>query len=242
MGTRFEVVLPAADPEALRPAGEAALAEIEEWHRRLSRFAPDSFLEHIHRAAAEAPVVVDREMLALFADCVAVWEASGGAFDPALGSGMDAVALDPSGSTIHFTRPGVALDLGGIGKGHALDCAARVLREAGITSALVHGGTSSVIAIGAPPDQPAWKIALAGSGEPPRTVALRDSALGASSNQGRRHVTDPRSGREVVGARLAVVTGPSARRCDAWSTAALVLGMRPEALPAGYEAVFVGTG
>jgi thiamine biosynthesis lipoprotein ApbE len=53
-------------------------------------------------------------------------------------------------------------------------------------------------------------------------------------------VVDPRSGQEVVGARLAVVTGPSARTCDAWSTAALVAGVRPEALPSGYETVIVG--
>jgi len=239
MGTRFEVVLPAEDPEALRPAGEAALAEIEAWHQRLTRFAPDSQLGHLHRAAADAPVTVDRELLGLLQDCVAVWAASGGAFDPSLGTGMDAVRLDPDAATVRFSRPGVTLDLGAIGKGHVLDTAARVLREAGVSSALVHGGTSSVIAIGTPPDQPSWKIALAGSGDPPRILALQDSALGASSNQGRRHVVDPRTGQEVAGPRLAVVTGPSARLCDAWSTAALVLGVGPPALPPGYEVVIV---
>jgi thiamine biosynthesis lipoprotein len=239
MGTRFEVVLPAEDPEALRPAGEAALAEIEEWHRRLTRFEPDSQLNHLHRAAVDAAVPVDRDLYALLEECVAVWRTSGGAFDCSLGTGMDAVELDPAASTVRFTRPGVTLDLGGTAKGHALDSAARVLRDAGVTSALVHGGTSSVIAIGAPPDQPAWKIALADSGEPPRIISLKDSALGASSNHGRRHVTDPRGDRDLVGPRLAVVTGPSARTCDAWSTAALVLGVCPEQLPEGYEAVIV---
>ncbi|MDP9144311.1 MAG: FAD:protein FMN transferase, partial [Actinomycetota bacterium] len=170
MGTRFEVVLPAADPEALRPAGEAALAEIEEWHRRLTRFEPDSQLNHLHRAAVGAPMPVDRELYALLEECVAVWRASGGAFDCSRGTGMDAVELDPVGCTVQLARHGVTLDLGGIGKGHALDRAATVLREAGISSALVHGGTSSVIAIGAPPDQSAWKIALAGSGDPPRVI------------------------------------------------------------------------
>ena len=58
MGTRFEVVLPADDPEAVRPAGEAALAELEEWDGRLSRFTPDSLLQHIHRAAkAPQPII-----------------------------------------------------------------------------------------------------------------------------------------------------------------------------------------
>ena len=239
MGTRFEVVLPAEDPEAMRPAGEAALAEIEEWHRRLTRFEPDSQLSHLHRAAVDAPVMVDRDLYALFEDCVVVWRASGGAFDPALGTGMDAVELDPVQSTVRFTRPGVRLDLGGIAKGHALDHAAQVLREAGVTSALLHGGTSSVLAIGRPPEAPGWKIALAGSGNPPTVITLADQALGASSQFQREHVADPRTGTLIKGARLAAVIGPSARLCDAWSTALLVLGERPAAMPAGYEAVVI---
>lgn len=240
MGTRFEVVLPGDDPEALRPAGEAALAEIEAWHQRLTRFSPDSQLGHIHRAAAHGPVVVDRELFALLQDATTVWTASGGAFDPSLGSGMEWVALDPVGSTVQFTRAGVTLDLGAIGKGHALDAAAQVLRDAGVLSALIHGGTSSVIGIGHPAEPDGWAIALAGSGDPPVVVSLRDQALGASSNLGRRHVVDPRSTAEVQGPRLAVVIGPTARLCDAWSTALLVLGQRPVGMPAEYEGVVVG--
>lgn len=234
MGTRFEVVLPAENPEAMRPAGEAAVAEIEEWHRRLSRFEPDSLLQHIHRAAFDAPVPVDGDMMALLEDCVAVWRDSGGAFDPSLGSGMDSVALDSTTSTIRFMRRGVQLDFGAIGKGHALDCAERVLREAGVESALIHGGTSSVIGLGRPPGEDGWKIALAGSGDPPVVVALVDQALGVSSNVGREHVMDHRQGRSSVSPSLAAVAGPSARRCDAWSTAALVIGEAPAKLPEGY--------
>ncbi len=239
MGTRFEVVLPADDPMAMRPAGEAALAEIEEWHRRLTRFEPDSQLNHLHRAAVDAPVVVDRDLYALFEDCVSVWRASGGAFDVAIGTGMDAVELDEAQSTIRFTRPGVTLDLGGIAKGHALDHAAQVLREVGVTSALLHGGTSSVVAIGGPPGEVGWKVALAGSGNPPTVVTLTDQALGTSSQFHREHVTDPRTGTLIKGARLAAVMGPSARLCDAWSTALLVLGERPDGMPTGYETLLV---
>ncbi|MDZ4673470.1 MAG: FAD:protein FMN transferase [Gemmatimonadota bacterium] len=239
MGTRFEVVLPAENPEVLRPAGEAALAEIEEWHRRLSRFEPDSLLQHIHRAAFDAPVSVDGDMMALLEDCVAVWRNSDGAFDPSLGSGMESVALDPTARTIRFARRGVQLDFGAVGKGHALDCAARVLREAGVESALIHGGTSSVFGLGYPPGESGWKIALAGSGDPPIVVTLTDQALGASSNVGRVHVMDHRHGKSSASRTLAAVTGPSARLCDAWSTAALVMGERPARLPDEYEMFLV---
>ena len=60
MGTRFELVLLAGRGD-LRAAGEAAIDEIETWHRRLSRFAPDSLVSHINREAARAPVRLDRD-------------------------------------------------------------------------------------------------------------------------------------------------------------------------------------
>src|SRR5687767_1455868 len=71
--------------------------------------------------------------------------------------GVRLVELDPKNFTIRFARAGVMLDLGAIGKGYAIDQAAEILREAGITRALIHGGTSTVYAIGSP-----WKIAISG--------------------------------------------------------------------------------
>jgi thiamine biosynthesis lipoprotein ApbE len=74
--------------------------------------------------------------------------------------GMHLIELDPANFTIRFLRPGVMLDLGAIGKGYAIDQAAEILRDAGVKSALIHGGTSTVYAIGAPPNAPAWNIAI----------------------------------------------------------------------------------
>ena len=116
----------------------------------------------------------------------------------------------------------VPLDLGGIAKGHALDLAAGVLRSHGVSSAFLHGGTSSAIGIGTPPGLEGWRVQLAGGGE----VMLRDLGLSVSAVwEGNPHPTlDPRTGKEVPGPRRAVVTGSSARMCDALSTAALVSG------------------
>ena len=62
--------------------------------------------------------------------------------------GMALVQLNPGDFTVQFAREGVMLDLGAIGKGYAIERAAEVLREAGVTSALLHGGTSTVQALG----------------------------------------------------------------------------------------------
>jgi thiamine biosynthesis lipoprotein len=228
MGTRFELVLHGEDPVGLRAIGEAALEEIEGCHQRFSRFDESSLLSHLHRSGDRRPVPVDAATFALFEDAAAVWRESGGAFDPTAPAGaMGALVLDQRNRSIAFDRPGVRLDLGAIAKGHALDLAARVLRAHDVTSAFLHGGTSSAIGIGAPPEGE-WRVAI---GEEP-VVTLRDQALSVSAVwDGNPHPTlDPRTGLPVAGPRRVAVLGPSARLADAWSTATLVLGTRPPAL------------
>ena len=58
---------------------------------------------------------------------------------------MGLVHLDPAQFSVRFERPGVMLDLGAIGKGYAVEKAAELLREAGVESALLHGGTSTIL-------------------------------------------------------------------------------------------------
>ena len=52
------------------------------------------------------------------------------------------------------------IDLGGIGKGYALDRAADVLRAHGISRALLDAGGSTIVAMGAPPGQSGWLVHL----------------------------------------------------------------------------------
>jgi thiamine biosynthesis lipoprotein len=124
------------------------------------------------------------------------------------------------------------LDLGAVGKGFALDRAAAELREAGVTRALLHGGTSSSIAIGAPPGRPGWGIAIANAtGEADATVELRDASLSVSAPHGRvadsgGHVLDPASGQPTEPGTVVAVTSPSATLADAWATALAVFAAR----------------
>ncbi|MBI3876909.1 MAG: FAD:protein FMN transferase [Verrucomicrobia bacterium] len=163
--------------------------------------------------------------------------------------GWHLVALDEAQGTVRFSRDGVMLDLGAIGKGYALERAAEILREAGVTSGLIHGGTSTVCAIGAPPGEAAWKIAIdhpannaaakteadSGKREPPLAVVpLKNEALSVSAVWGKSfqsggrtygHVIDQRTGEPAQGAALAAVVLPSATETDAFSTALLTLGL-----------------
>ena len=157
MGTRFELVLmDELSPGFLRAAGEAALAEIEDAHRRLSAFAKDSVIAHLNRAAGlgprAGPIPIDGETHALLLRCAELVELTDGAFDPGLGRRMaqlgfreraaceepyaggwcNSVEVNPRAPEVRFLRAGMAIDLGGVAKGYALDLAAEALREAGI--------------------------------------------------------------------------------------------------------------
>jgi thiamine biosynthesis lipoprotein len=169
-------------------------------------------------------------------------------------SGWHRVRLDGSAFSVTFDHPGVELDLGALGKGHALDRALDLLTEAGVPHALLHGGTSSILTRGLAPDGRAWRVGLPGpqdsepgktgsaalSGAPSVThsLELRDESLSVSAVWGKSfteggqqlgHVLDPRTGEPVRRARCAAVVGPEAAVSDALSTALLVLG--PEGRP-----------
>ncbi|HUR28943.1 MAG TPA: FAD:protein FMN transferase [Planctomycetota bacterium] len=246
MHTRFELVLEGRDETQARAASEAALAVIEACDARWSRFQSDSLVSRINRDAGAHWVRVDPETFDVLERCLAWKHATRGAFDVAVGAPMDRVRedcepagspagafeLDATRSSVRFTIEGTQLDFGGVGKGAALDLAAEALREAGIERALLHGGTSSVLGLGAPPESPeGWPIGLGVEFEH-RTVMLRDRALSISAARGSRegstrvHVVDPRSGFALLGDSRCAVVAPTAAEAEAWSTALLVLAAR----------------
>lgn len=263
MATRFELVLPGDDPVRRRAIGEAALAEIAECEAAISPFRAGSLIARCNRQAGGAPVRVGPITFALLVACRDLHRATGGAFDPTIGPvlralgrrgvppadpaglaearalvGMDAVELDPAACSVRLPRPGMALDLGAIGKGHALELAAEVLRQHGVGCALLHGGTSSVLALGAPPGLPGWRIAVGPWPDPP-VVTLRDGALSVSAPTQPGHAPDAAPTAHVVdpdpagaGPRHAAVAvlAADARTAEAWSTALLARpGLPPDA-------------
>lgn len=262
MGTRFEMALsggssaPRSSAE-LRAAGEAAWAEVSELHAMWSAFDPGSLLTRVNRLAAGRAVPVDGETFSILVLARDLWEATEGAFDPTLGAqmrargfrpnpaeaeegesspGMAAIELDRDAGTVRFLDPRVELDLGALAKGYALDRVEKSLRESEVPCALIHGGTSGVVAIGTPPDSPGWPIALDRDGVLPHAF-LRDCAFSVSAGSGRvvdgrtgpvGHVIDPAGG-EVAIDRFSAVVTDSAAVADAWATALLVLDHIPPA-------------
>src|ERR1700722_579143 len=265
MATRFEIVLHGDDSPALRAAGDEALDEIQRIEAQLSLYQPTSEVSRMNALAAREAVRVTPELFRLLQQAKQLHRETEGAFDITIAPlvrcwgfmggtgqmpsakalaearkvvGMNLVELDEGNFTVRFAREGVMLDFGAIGKGYAVERAAELLREAGVTSALINGGTSTVYALGRPPDIESWKVTIElpadssdGKRERLATVPLRDEAMSVSAVWGKSfesagktlgHVLDPRTGEPAAHALLAAVALPSATETDALSTALLV--------------------
>ena len=257
MACEFSVTLPGETPGAV-DAACAALDEVERQEERLSVYLPDSDISRLNRAGE---AILDSEVYRLLRLSSRVAAVTDGAFDAAAGAlvkawgfyqgpkrvptpsarraalaitGFRNVAFDDTTHTVRVTRPGVEFNLGGIGKGYAID---RALRRMGagytISAALIQGGQSSLRGAGVPSREPrGWLVAV---GNPCYArLWLRDRALGTSGGEnqffvsgGRRygHVLDPRTGWPAAAVLSASAVANTAAEADALSTAFFVAGL-----------------
>jgi thiamine biosynthesis lipoprotein len=235
MATWFEVWLVGGDADHLTAVGEAALDEVVRIEQLLSRFDPASEVARVNREALHGPVLLDRELFAILTDCRRWSEETDGYFDIALSSShpfAEAVQLDEQERTVSFLRPAV-LDLGGYGKGYALERAGRILRTFGVTSALMHGGTSSVLACGLGEDGQPWRVGVRNpfgdsTDEEVVQLALTDCGLSSSAvltPQGTESdIIDPVRGQALTEPAGCTVVAPSALDAEVLSTALLAMG------------------
>jgi thiamine biosynthesis lipoprotein len=261
MACRFEVTLSGEDAGHVAVARQA-LDEIDRIEAALTVFRDTSDLVRVNRLASAGPVPVDEDLFGLLRLCRHLHATTEGAFDVTstplsrcwgflkregrlpradeiaaarAAVGMDAVELDESARTIRFLRPGMELNLGSIGKGHALARVAGQMRRSGVLHALLSAGGSSVLALGG--RDGGWLIDLRSRQARRDRLArlrLREGALGTSGAgeqfvdvAGRRygHVLDPRTGWPASGVLSSTVVARDGAVADALSTAFLVGGL-----------------
>ena len=166
MATVFEVHCVHPDARYAAQAAQAAFDRVDRLEQELSRFIENSDVSRINALReGEATQVSPSTM-----ECLEIaWhmrDVTGGAFDVSIGSGLGGLELEPEAFTVRARAGGVRLDLGGVGKGYAVDRMAAVLLEWEIPRSLVHGGFSSVLALEAPPDREGWPLTLSAPGSP----------------------------------------------------------------------------
>jgi thiamine biosynthesis lipoprotein len=261
MACRFEITL-AIEDAAFVPAARTALDQIDALEQELSVFREESVISTVNRSAASNAVQVPGHVIGLLSRCQQLYEETRGAFDatttplsrcwgflrregrvPEDSSieearakvGFDAVQLDRKERTIRFSRPGIELNLGAVGKGYALDRVAVELRTGGVRHVLLSAGRSSLLALGG--RDGGWPVDVVSplvSERPLARLWIRDGAVGTSGcgeqfviADGRRygHVIDPRTGWPARGVLTASVAASKAELADALSTAFFVGGV-----------------
>jgi len=258
MATEFEILFPAncgVAIDKLDGLAEAVFHELDLLEDELSRYRGNSDISRINRLQPGQVARVGMATFDCLALARAVFDETGGAFDISIGPLMaayrtkegtplypDKVTLDlareRTGNHVYELHPedlsitclgeGMSLDLGGVGKGYALDQMAETLREWGIENALLNAGESTVLAIGCPPGETeGWPVRAEGA--PDGEIFLTGFAAlsGSGFLQRGAHIMDPRKGKPVKPkARRTWALAPTAAMSDALSTAFSVMKKR----------------
>jgi thiamine biosynthesis lipoprotein len=220
IGTHFDLLLRGDDPLRLRAAGEDAVREIDRVDRLLNPRRRDSHLARINACAALAPVAVAPPLFRLLERCLHLGDLTEGAFDITSGPAAKGRALarqrlqlDADRLVLSFTRPGVAVDLGGAARGYAIDRAMQVISESDVAGALLHAGAGSIHALGDDETTPGWTVRWCPPDAPSERLSLRDEALSVCTA----------SASPAVPA-AALVVGPHSFECGVLAAALLLLG------------------
>jgi thiamine biosynthesis lipoprotein len=265
MGTLFRITLYATNESSARTAANAAFQRVSALEDIMSDYQADSELMRLCDQPCLKPVAVSAELFDVLTRARRISEMSGGAFDVTVGPyvrlwrfsrkrktlpsadelaaaraavGWRKLRLDARTRTVTLLVPNMRLDLGGIGKGYAADAALRILKEHGITRALV--AASGDIAIGdAPPGQRGWKIGItdidASTNAPIHTALLRNAATSTSGDTEQfieiggvrySHIVDPATGLGMTNRIQATIIAPNATTTDSLDTTVCLLGVK----------------
>jgi len=227
MATTYEIFLVHPDLQYAQGAVRAAFDELDRIELDLSRYIENSDISRFNAVKANQPLLMGISAFECLLLAQKVYGQTDGAFDVTIGSlfrcwldrdnklrqptahelkqarqltGMNLIKLDAEELTALSEVEGLQVDLGGIGKGYAVDRMANTLREWGIDAALLHGGASSVLGMGEPPDQEGWPVTISDPENLQDTLVrlnLKDQALGASGLLRGRHIIDPRTAEPV---------------------------------------------
>ena len=267
MASTYTLDIYGPDEKKLPLIAEAAFNEVDRIDQLMSIYKTGSAISIINRNASDQPVPVETELFKFFQTCLKYSNESNGAFDITIQPlmklwgfyggqrkipqqkklqnvleriGYKKLILNPSFKTVYFQKKGMALDLGGIAKGYAVDRVVDLLKENQIERALINAGGSTLYALGAPPGQKAWSIKVRDpllphdSKQISVTVKLRNQCLSISGNYEQyvmvkgvkySHIMDPREGRPVRGILSVAVVTSSGIRGDAMDNILFVKGV-----------------
>jgi thiamine biosynthesis lipoprotein len=255
MATTFGVFVAHDDAQYAQQAAWQAFDELDKLERELSRFVENSDIARINNLTAGQPLQIGLAVFDCLQLSARVYAQTNGAFDVTIGSlfscwlnedktlrspsreeldrarrrtCMNLLKLNEATCTVQLLADSVQVDLGGIGKGYALDQMAELLKDWSIDTALIHGGFSSVLALDAPKGTKGWPLTISNPQNRKDIIArifLQGRAVSGSGLQKGQHIIDPRTARPVEGKLASWSCAPSGAVADALSTAFMVMSV-----------------
>jgi len=267
MGTFARVTVIAPDSRTGAKCIEAALAEIRKVDDLMSDYKEDSEISRVNKDAFAQPVEVGESTFEVIRRSIEFSRLTDGAFDITVGPlvqlfrkakndgiaptpeqiadakvrvGYEKLILNDADHTVRFTVEGMGLDVGGIGKGYAVDKAIEATQKLGASGAMVDLG-GHVRCFGTPPKgREKWIIGLqdpniddfGGSGILLKLQASDTAIITSGDYQqfaiidGKKqsHIIDRRTGKGAEGLSSVTIIAPNATDADALATAVSVLG------------------
>lgn len=265
MGSKARVVVYASEDPT--DAVGRAFAAIDGLDRTLSDYNPNSEARRLTAMPAGVWRDASPALIDALEKSRAVWEASGGEFDVTIGAvsalwrgasaagrrptaealaraqervGMELIEVDEDFSKVRFSRAGMVLDFGGIGKGIAADAALASLRAEGVACALVEIG-GDLAAGDAPPGHAGWSVRISDGGSEGAVVMVANAGVATSGDAYRfteidgvraSHVIEPGTARPAPEGGAVTVFAHEGWVADAIATVAKLRGA-PAACEAG---------
>ena len=253
MATTYGVIIVHDDATYSRQAATAAFNEVDRLEAELSRFIENSDISRINNLPANKPLRLGLDTFECLQISKRLYTETDRAFDITIGpllscwrnndgtartpsqeelelarrhTGMHLLQLDEDEHTIELITGDIQIDLGGIGKGYAVDKVAELLREWSIDIALISGGYSSVLALDAPANTKGWPLSLSNPANRKQILSrpfLHNRALSGSGVKKGHHIIDPRTMQPVSDKHAAWSSAPDAATTDALSTAFMIM-------------------
>jgi len=253
MATIFEIFIAHIDHRYASEAADEAFRELDRLEQELSRFIENSDISRINSLKKNQSAVVGPDAFDCLQACQNLYGDTEGAFDISSGPliklwrdrdklskkdfdlqidaalnfmGREKLEINPVSHEVTLLVDNIQLDLGGYGKGYALDRMVEILEEWDTSIALLHGGRSSALALDSPMGQIGWPLSISNPENPEeviKKIQLKNFSINGSGMQKGSHIINPFTGYPVENRIAAWSHTRSAALGDALSTAFMIM-------------------
>ncbi len=248
MATVYEIMIKLDDKSYASQAAQEAFSELDRLENELSRFRPNSDICKINSLAPDETLILGDDAWNCLEQTMMIHQLTSGMFDITKGGfvldnkfqennietgseiiygGLNKIQLHKNKHSVSILEKSVQIDLGGFGKGYAIDKVYKQLLEWDINNFMIHGGGSSVKTCGSPDSSlSGWPLTLSNPSNPSQTlmeIKLKNNSVSASGLKKGNHIINPLTGEPVTGRNASWVMTESAGLSDALSTAFMLM-------------------